>query len=312
MPEMEEGMRNPRPYQTMQDLVSSRALLMVGRKSAPGTHYIHIGDLNWWLYYTEDAVTSLRNLYLWEEGSNLAGWALLSPAWQSFDVFVHPELLGSREAAAMMDWAARQAAQAAAARGQTEIRTMWIRESDRRVTENLTGLGFTPDVSGLVCMQRPLDQPLPAPRLPEGFHVRPVDGLEEAPARAAASHAAFGSGWPMDRYLRRYLSFMRSPVYLPEFDIVAVSPDGKHAAFCICWPDPVNKIGLLEPVGTHPDFRRMGLGRAVILEGLRRLQAWGMRSALVCTESDQTAAVHLYESAGFSPAYSLQTYKRPI
>ena len=53
---------------------------------------------------------------------------------------------------------------------------------------------------------------------------------------------------------------MRSPVYDRDLDIVAVSADDRIGAFCIVWMDAVNRVGLFEPVGTHPDFQRKGLG----------------------------------------------------
>ena len=47
------------------------------------------------------------------------------------------------------------------------------------------------------------------------------------------------------------------------------------------WFDPVNAVGLFEPVGTHPDFQGQGLGKAVMAEGLRRMKAAGMRRAIL-------------------------------
>jgi ribosomal protein S18 acetylase RimI-like enzyme len=81
-------------------------------------------------------------------------------------------------------------------------------------------------------------------------------------------------------------------------------------AFCIAWPDAVNQVGLFEPVGTHPDFQRQGLGKAVMLETLRRLQRAGMRQAIVSTGADNTPAIHLYASAGFRIVNRLMTYKK--
>jgi mycothiol synthase len=69
---------------------------------------------------------------------------------------------------------------------------------------------------------------------------------------------------------------------------------------------------LFEPVGTHPDFLRKGLGRAVMLEGLRRLQQSGMRQAIVSTYEDNQAAIKLYESTGFQVVTQLGTYEKEI
>ena len=88
--------------------------------------------------------------------------------------------------------------------------------------------------------------------------------------------------------------------------------DGPIGAFCIVWIDQVNKVGLFEPVGTHPDFQRKGLGRAVMLEGLRRLQQGGMKQAIVSTYEDNQAAIRLYESTGFRLVTQLGTYEKDV
>ena len=74
----------------------------------------------------------------------------------------------------------------------------------------------------------------------------------------------------------------------------------------------MNRVGLFEPVGTHPDFQRKGLGKAVMLEALRRLQKQGMEQAIVCTAHDNAAALRLYTSIGFEPYNVFQFYARDV
>jgi len=72
----------------------------------------------------------------------------------------------------------------------------------------------------------------------------------------------------------------------------------------------LTKIGHFEPVGTHPDFQRKGLGKSLLFEGLRRLKSEGMDAADVCTNHDNDAAIRLYESVGFQIDKRLLTYKK--
>ncbi|MFN2167646.1 MAG: GNAT family N-acetyltransferase [Anaerolineae bacterium] len=58
----------------------------------------------------------------------------------------------------------------------------------------------------------------------------------------------------------------------------------------------------LEPVCTHPDHQRRGPGKALMQEGLLRLQARGAVDVTVET-GDMVPANRLYESIGFTEAY---------
>jgi GNAT superfamily N-acetyltransferase len=47
------------------------------------------------------------------------------------------------------------------------------------------------------------------------------------------------------------------------------------AASAIMWLDEANRTAEFEPVGTHPDHRRQGLARAMLLHGMHRARAAG-------------------------------------
>ncbi|MBN2146406.1 MAG: GNAT family N-acetyltransferase [Anaerolineales bacterium] len=304
----------PRLYRNDQDLQRMRALLQAGCQAQNGTHYVHVGDLNWWLFYPPMAYHYWDHIYLWEDPDHpnaILAWALLSPVGETFDVVIRPELRGTPVAESMLAWADTRLTSIARSLGRDQIGVMWIAEHDQVLDGRLRERGFR--IKNVdVYMLCPLEGALPAPNLPEGYCVRSSSGIAEVEARAAAQYGAFGSSAPFDRYVARFERFMQSPVYAPDLDVVAAAPDGSIGAFSIIWIDPVNRLGSFEPVGTHPDFRRKGLGKAVMLEGLRRLQAQGMAQVAVCTSQDNMPAIKLYESLGFRVEKRLYYYGKQI
>ena len=91
-----------------------------------------------------------------------------------------------------------------------------------------------------------------------------------------------------------YRNIQSAPLYRRDLDLVAVSPEGAIASFCTIWFDDVTRSACFEPVATVPARRRLGLARAVLTEGLRRLQRLGAARALVGGYSP--AANALYRS----------------
>ena len=57
--------------------------------------------------------------------------------------------------------------------------------------------------------------------------------------------------------------------------------------------------GYLQRVAVHPDQRRQGYGRAVVLDGLRWLRRHGATQALVNTQHNNAGALALYAACGF-------------
>ncbi|MCP3976052.1 MAG: GNAT family N-acetyltransferase [bacterium] len=83
----------------------------------------------------------------------------------------------------------------------------------------------------------------------------------------------------------------------PNFDrsmtMVAVAPNGDYASFAGMWVVAQNRVGYVEPVATDPEYRRMGLGRAAVLESMRRAFAAGADTIWVGSDQD------FYKSLGF-------------
>ena len=60
----------------------------------------------------------------------------------------------------------------------------------------------------------------------------------------------------------------------------------------------------------HPDFRHLGLGRAILQEGLRRLYAQGVQEVFVETDNYRDAAFALYESVGFRVVREVLVFRK--
>jgi len=163
-----------------------------------------------------------------------------------------------------------------------------------------------------VNMVRYLREPTPAPAVPPGFEVRATAGRGECARRAAAQREVWRP-WPVanvdgDDYAR----LMRLPGYHRHLDVVAAAADGTIVSYANCWIDEVNRIGHLGPVGTRPSWRRRGLARAVLLEGLRRLGASGMDRACVSTREANAPARQLYAAVGFQPVNRYLEYAATV
>jgi mycothiol synthase len=294
-----------RSYEGMQDFHAMLDLLTQGCEADNGTHYIHRGDLQWWLFYTDVPPEIWQSrIRLWFETDYLVGWSLYALDSDDITVFVAPHLRGSPLEEEMLAWTIAQM------KGHDCIEIAWVAEHDDARRYWFEQNGFTLDEKYLYHFTRSLTGSLDGPALPEGFSIRSSRGEEDARLRAACSHEAFGSTMPFEEYWHRTLRLMQSPVYIPEHEIFVIAASGEVAAYCIVWTDEVTKLGHFEPVGTHPDFQRKGLGKCLLFEGLRRLRSEGMDEADVCTNYDNPPAIGLYESVGFQKSSRLLTYRK--
>ena len=303
-----------RPYTGAEaDLRAMGDLLLACRAAGPIDDYPPLAELRALL----DPASPERKVEaaLWEDGGGRPiAFAYLEPRAVLF-FYLHPDRLpadddrlGDGIVAEILTWASARGRAA----GYEQLYSP-AREDDAARIALLQRHGFAPHHWVTLRMTRPLAAPLPEPRLPAGFTVRSVAGEEEVEAHVALHREAFDSANPT---AAQRLSVMRDPEYHPDLDLVVVAPDGTLAGFCLCFIGREENArlgrseGWVEVLGTRPAYRTLGLGRALLLAGLRRLQASGIAVAVLGT-GQGNLAVRLYESVGFRVAYRILWYQRP-
>lgn len=295
-----------RPYRSDDDLRLMQDLVRESwRREKP---YVaqHVGDLDWWMYQHADLDPTER-IHLWFDHERLTGWAWLTPL-AALDSHLHPDVRDGRLLEEMLAWLAERARALALDGAPVVELSVWALECDAAAVAVLERNGFRPSDQCFVHTVRPIHDAIPEVQLRDGFVVRHVRGEQDLAERVAVHRAAFA---PSSRVTEEsYRSVMRSNTYRPDLDIVVVAPDGRFAAFCLCWLDEENGVGELEPVGAHPDFQRMGCARAASVEALRRLRQLGADTAVVYHTGDAAAA--LYESLGFREITRNRKFSAPL
>jgi ribosomal protein S18 acetylase RimI-like enzyme len=298
----EVGHISSRAFESEADYALMRRLLLETLARTGPPVYATIGNLDWWRV-AEDDPRSIYQTQLWFAGDRLVAFAW--PIEGQVDIVVHPDdpQLHDRALAWSEAYFAAQATEDA-----VTAWVAWAFTGDAARIAALTARGYRRTERGLVVYGRPVPDPAPAPVLPHGYTIRAVRGVAEVEQRVAVQRAAFESTWMT---AERHARVRNSPTYRPELDIVVVAPDGAFAAFALLWFDEANRLGVFEPLGVAPAHQRLGLGRAIMAEGLRRLAAAGARVACVETGLDHQTARRLYEATGFTLLDTDYAWTRP-
>jgi predicted N-acetyltransferase YhbS len=176
---------------------------------------------------------------------------------------------------------------------------IFVNEHDHELRDAVTDRGFVahPEVveesSGL-----DLGRPLPRAVVPRGFRLRSLAEEDDLWKVNRVLWRGFGHGEqaPATEVPGRAFA-QAAPGFRRDLTIVAVEPGGEYATFCGMWFVPENALAYVEPVATDPAFRRLGLGRAAVLESLRRVRVLGARVAWVGSD------IPFYRSLGFELRY---------
>lgn len=146
---------------------------------------------------------------------------------------------------------------------------------------------------------------LPEPRVPEGTVLRSVRPAD-AGAWARVNNAAFS--WHPEQGGQDPADY-RARLQDPDFDLGGVviaeaTADGRLLGFHETKMHADHPSGLrmgeVHVIGVDPQVHARGLGRALLLEGMRRLVTAGAEAIELYVESDNEKALPLYRAVGFS------------
>ncbi|TAM92286.1 MAG: mycothiol synthase [Jatrophihabitans sp.] len=154
-------------------------------------------------------------------------------------------------------------------------------------------------------------QDLPAARpLPTGIEVRALRVGVDEDAWLRVNAAAFASHPEQGRWSRADVEEREGEPWFRAGDVLLAWRDRALAGFH--WtkvhPDGQGEVYIL---GVDPSAQGTGLGGALLDAGLHHLAGRGCPTVLLYVDDDNSAAMRLYERAGFSPADTDIQWRRP-
>ena len=246
----------------------------------------------------------LQDIRLWEEdGLGLVGAAVFrDPAFVKLIVIPeHRNLM-----IPMLDWVETRFIEKEMAEKQLTIETI---ESNLFFEQLLRERGYEIDGGHYIFREKDLNKtPNESVVLPPGFTIKHIDTVEDLKQFHRGTELVFN--FPDNPGV--YQILRRAPSFVPELDLIILSPTGEIASFGSTWFDKGLSLAEFEPVGTVPDFRKLGLGSALIAETCNRLRAMGCQKVTVMSWSESPGANRLYEKAGFLPKVKKNYWKWKI
>jgi GNAT superfamily N-acetyltransferase len=278
----------PRPFDPEQDLPAVADLL--SRTRAAGG-LSHPGGIQWWL--RDSGTKEDFEAFVWPVADALQGFALIDGSF----VVTERSDSGPRELE-QVAWLEKHMSET----GRASIE-FHVPENDRLHRE-LETLGYSQSGIELELVADTSSEP-EVPSLPEGFMFASLNDVSDE--TYIEGHVAAWSDRRPSRYRRElHDAVRRTPQFRPDLVTIALAPDGTVASYCIGWLDERSATLEIEPLGTHRDYRRLGLAHAVVKEVQHRAWANGAKHVLVWNNPNTNPAAYgLYTGADMPPNRTL-------
>ncbi|MBA3364983.1 MAG: GNAT family N-acetyltransferase [Actinobacteria bacterium] len=228
------------------------------------------------------------------------------------DVRVHPEAWGTGIADSLLaageSWARERAQPVDVLRGYAAERNHDLRTALERAGFRVIRASFD--------MAIELAEEQPQPDWPTGIALRPYQPGQDDAAVYEADMDAFADNWDFHR--TAYEEWRRWHLEVPTFDpslFFLADAGGELAGISLCYRhrsgDPT--WGWVGTLGVRPQFRRRGLGLALLRHSFGVFHRRGLRHAGLGVDAENTTgAVGLYERAGMHVARRDDTFEKAL
>jgi mycothiol synthase len=226
------------------------------------------------------------------------------------DVYVHPEYRNRGIGRWLLEWSERRGVERAAPGGEVRLGQVLTSNPDG-AAKLLEERGYEP-VRTYWRMSMPLDEAPPPPAWPEGVIVRTFDEERDSRSVYALVQDAFGDN---ERHtaesFEEWQAFMIDrEAFEPGLWFMA-EVKGKIVG-CVLCPNYEDE-GWVRQLAVSRDWRRRGLGTALLRQAMSELRRRGRREiALVVDSWNRTGAKELYERAGMTVAREHTRYEKTL
>jgi predicted N-acetyltransferase YhbS len=182
---------------------------------------------------------------------------------------------------------------------------VYINDRDRSFQKIASDMGYVTTEFREPMSRFAIPDPFPPVSVPDGFVLKTLEEKNDLREVDRVIWRGFNHGDEPPEGAIEERKFMQSaPNFRKDLQIVVEAPDGHFVSYCGMWYEPINKIAYVEPVATDPDYRMMGLGKAAVLEGVRRSGKCGATVAYV------GSTYPIYISAGFRQMFNCTAWLR--
>ncbi len=184
---------------------------------------------------------------------------------------------------------------------------VFVHESNIELSEILRGAGYDRRECDRTFSHCDIPPSTAETILPDGFELKSLEEDNDIRKINKVMWRGFNHpGEPPDDHLPSRRRMQSSPNFRFDLTTVAVAPNGDYASFCGMWYDTDNRFGYVEPVATDPDDRRQGLGKATVMESMRKCRLLGAEVAYVWSDTP------FYRSIGFGPLYKHHCWTKSV
>ncbi len=274
-----------------------RNIFLLNNHLEQSWHVARLDYLHWHMIATCDMIPPLEKVSkLWETPNGEIAAFLHPICHDEVRLHVHPAFRTAELEEEMMACAEERLSD----KGPRSDHILYVPvfTDDALRKEVLAGRGFKRQEGWGHHYRRDLDKPIPQVPVPEGYVIRSMGLEEDYPARGWCSWTAFHHDELVSNYdgdASWYRNMQSAPLYRRDLDIVAATPSGEIAAFVTIFFDDYTRSAVTVVVGTGAAHWRRGLGKAVICEGMHRLQRLGCTRVFSSAHNDAPADA-LYRS----------------
>jgi mycothiol synthase len=232
---------------------------------------------------------------------------------------VHPDWRGEaiEERLVQQLWSTAQQRRRTLGSKPVQFRTYCAAHQAKRISL-FESFGLRPVRYDLHMVYHPLDN-LPDPAFPPGIRVRTYSRDEDDELALELVNAAFSDVMDFAAVTPEdFRHWIGSPSFRDDLSFVALDVQ-RMVGLCLCTVGEGRtkligrRDGTIDSFCVRREYRRRGLGLALLLTSLQAFKRAGLESATLDADTDNpTEAIRLYEQAGFREAWRWVTYGKEM